>query len=58
MNQGEKQIYGTQFFRDKKTGKMIPRPIMDKKNVNKKRKKIGIKTTLEENLKEMNKQLK
>lgn len=55
INKGEKQIYGTQFFRDHKTKELKSREIFDKKNVNKLRKKVGIKTTVEEELIKLNK---
>jgi len=40
VNQGKKQIYGTQFYR--KAGKLIPRPIKDRKNLDKLRKSVGL----------------
>jgi len=42
VNTGEKQLYGTQFYRDKK-GVLAPRPIKDKKNLDKRRKEVGLK---------------
>lgn len=42
VNKGEKQIYGTQFYR--KNEELIPRPIKDKKNIEKIRKAIGLET--------------
>ncbi len=41
VNQGKKQKYGTQFF--KKKGGYISKPIYNKKSINKRRKKIGLK---------------
>lgn len=51
VGQDKKQIYGTQFFRDKKTGKMQLHPVENLKDVNALRKEAGIKTTVEEDLK-------
>lgn len=52
INNGEKQIYGTQFQR---SGSMFePFPIENEKEVNKRRKDMGL-STLEEYLKEVNK---
>jgi hypothetical protein len=42
INEKRKQLYGTQYFFDNKTRKNIPFPIIDKKNVNKRRLKMGI----------------
>jgi len=42
VNTGEKQLYGTQFHRDKK-GVLVPRPIKDKENLDKRRKRVGLK---------------
>ena len=43
VNFGKKQIYGTQFYFNKKTKKFGPRPIKDLKNLSKRRyqKKLG-----------------
>lgn len=41
VNQGKKQKYGTQFYLNK-NGELIPRPIYDKKNLNKRRRKVGL----------------
>jgi len=50
VNKGKKQIYGTQFYLSK-NGKLIPRPIYDKKNLDKRRKKLdlGILRNIEKN---------
>ena len=40
IRQGKKQIYGTQFFRDKKTGNMRLRPVENYKIANNLRKKL------------------
>jgi translation initiation factor 6 (eIF-6) len=50
VNKGKKQIYGTQFYLNK-NGKLIPRPIYDKKNLDKRRKKLdlGILRNIEKN---------
>lgn len=40
-HQGKKQIYGTQFQREK-NGKLVPFPIKDIKNIDKRRKQAGI----------------
>ncbi len=42
VNDGKKQIYGTQFYKNKKTGKLIPKPIKNPKNVNEIRKSVGL----------------
>lgn len=55
INQGKKQKFGTQFIR--KENKLVPRPIIDKRNVNKRRKEYNL-DTLEENIKRMNKKKK
>ncbi|PQJ80101.1 DUF6624 domain-containing protein [Polaribacter porphyrae] len=47
MRNGKKQIYGTQAFWDKKLGKMKIYPIKNPKNVNEKRKKLGLGTVEE-----------
>ncbi|MDP2947485.1 MAG: hypothetical protein Q8N88_05210 [Nanoarchaeota archaeon] len=41
LNSGKKQIYGTQFHRDKKLN-LVPRPIKDIKNLDKRRKSVGL----------------
>lgn len=41
VNNGKKQIYGTQFFRNPK-GKLVPRPMVDASRVNKRRSRIGL----------------
>jgi len=51
VNQAKKQLYGTQFYRDKR-GSLVPRPIEDMKNLNKRRKFVGLKP-FKEHLKEM-----
>lgn len=40
VNKGEKQIYGTQFYR--KSGKLVPRPIKDRKNLDQRRESVGL----------------
>ncbi|NCN07087.1 hypothetical protein GW933_00175 [Candidatus Falkowbacteria bacterium] len=42
LHEGKKQIYGTMFQRDSKGQKIISQPIADKKNVDKKRKEMGL----------------
>jgi hypothetical protein len=41
VNKGKKQVYGTQSYRDEK-GKAILFPVEDEKNLNKRRKEIGL----------------
>ena len=41
VNQGKKQLYGTQFYLNK-SGKFVPRPIQDLKNVDERRTKFGL----------------
>lgn len=41
VNKGKKQMYGTQFFVNK-NGKFVPRPIYNKKDLNKRRKDVGL----------------
>jgi len=41
VHEGEKQIYGTQFHRDKKLN-LVPRPIGDIKNLDKRRKSVRL----------------
>lgn len=43
VNAGEKQLYGTQFYRDKR-GVLVPYPIKDKKNLDKRRKEVGLES--------------
>jgi hypothetical protein len=57
MYQGKEQIYGTQgSYKSLKDGtsQMIIYPIKDPQNVNKRRKKVGFDTTVEEYAKKMN----
>lgn len=42
VNQGKKQKYGTQFFKDKKTGELKPKPIKNKNLVDVLRKSVGL----------------
>jgi hypothetical protein len=42
IKEKKKQMYGTQYFFDSKTKKNIPLPIRDKRNVNKRRLKMGM----------------
>lgn len=42
INQGKKQIYGTQIGKDKKTGKYFVEPLEDPLNVDKRRKEVGL----------------
>ncbi len=58
MNKNKKQVYGTQFYAIGKIengvykrGKSILWPIEDEKNVNSRRKEIGINITIEEDIK-------
>lgn len=41
VNRGKKQVYGTQFYINKNRD-LVPRPIQDKKNLDKWRKKVGL----------------
>lgn len=41
VHEGKEQLYGTQFYLDKK-GKYGPQPIKDRKNLNKRRKELGM----------------
>jgi hypothetical protein len=52
VGEGKKQIYGTQFKKD--NGNMVPYPIEDAINVNKRREEVGL-GTLEDYMIEMNK---
>jgi len=49
--EGKPQIYGTQFFKDKKTNKMQVKLVQDIKKADILRKKVGIETTIKEDLK-------
>ncbi len=42
VNSGQKQIYGTQFYFNKKTKKFGPRPINDRKNLFKRRRQMKL----------------
>ncbi len=42
VNEGKKQKYGTQFYKDKINGKLIPKPIKNLKNVDKLRISVGL----------------
>lgn len=57
VGRGKKQRYGTQFFKDKKTGKIKLRPVENIKKINKMRKMVGIKTTIEDDLKVIKRRL-
>lgn len=52
LHEHKPQVFGTQFRWNKK-GKLEPRPIKDRKNVNKRRKKYSL-PTLEQNTREIN----
>ncbi len=54
LREEKKQLYGTQFQRDLKHNRIISQPIEDIKNVNARRKKIGLRP-LKEELAVMNK---
>lgn len=41
VHEGKEQLYGTQFYLDKQ-GKYGPQPIKDRKNLNKRRKEMGM----------------
>jgi hypothetical protein len=41
VNEGKKQLFGTQFYKNKKCI-FRPRPIRDMKNLDKRRKKYGL----------------
>ncbi len=47
MEQGKKQIYGSQLMWDQNTGKYIVYPIEDPDNVDKRRAEVGLKTLSE-----------
>lgn len=51
VNAGKKQIYGTQFYRAGK--RLIPRPIADRRSVNRRRATVGL-NTLKVNTAEIN----
>lgn len=53
----KQQVFGTQFRRKNEKAKFEPRPIKDKKNVNKRRKAYGL-PTIEENTNRINKEHK
>ncbi|OGZ73479.1 MAG: hypothetical protein A3A98_01375 [Candidatus Staskawiczbacteria bacterium RIFCSPLOWO2_01_FULL_40_39] len=42
VSEGKKQIYGTQFYKDKKSGQLMPRPIKNPSQVDKVRKSVGL----------------
>lgn len=44
VNEGRPQLYGTQFFSDKKEDEMKPRPIEDIENLDKRRKEAGLES--------------
>lgn len=54
LHKEKKQLYGTQYQRDVKNDRIISQPIADKKNINARRKKIGLKP-LKKELAVMNK---
>src|SRR3989344_939187 len=43
LHEGKEQLYGTQFQRDAENNRMTSRPIVDKKNVDARRKKMGLR---------------
>jgi hypothetical protein len=43
VNNSKKQLYGTQFYRDKR-GVLIARPIKNKDNLDKRRKAVGLES--------------
>jgi hypothetical protein len=43
VNQGNPQIYGTQFYRDKNS-RLVPRPIWEAEKLDERRKKAGLGT--------------
>lgn len=53
VNSGKKQIYGTQFYKNK-NGKLDLKPIRDRKNADKRRKKMGL-SFLSQGIQEINK---
>ena len=42
VNQGKRQIYGSQIHTDKETGEMYVAPLIDPENVNKRRTEVGL----------------
>lgn len=42
MNEGKKQKYGTQFFKDEKTGELKPKPVKNQNHVDVLRKSVGL----------------
>lgn len=48
INSGKKQLYGTQYMMNKKNDGMIPQPIQDPKNVEKRRKEVGLSSMKDE----------
>ena len=54
IHEGKKQTYGTQFERDTKNNRIVSQPIADKKNINQRRKKMGLQP-LKDDLLFMNK---
>lgn len=46
IHQGQPQIYGTQFYTDEQ-GELVPRPIEDLENVDKRRAEVGLNTLAE-----------
>ena len=43
VGQDKKQIYGTQFYRNAR-GQLVPRPIKDRKNLDKRRREAGMES--------------
>lgn len=43
VSEGKLQIYGSQFHKDKSTGKMIPWPIADAAQLDSRRKQVGLR---------------
>jgi hypothetical protein len=43
VGQGKKQVYGTQFYRNAR-GQLVPRPIKDRKNLDKRRREAGMES--------------
>lgn len=42
VSEGKKQIYGTQFYKDNKSGKLKPRPIKNSSQIDMVRKSVGL----------------
>ncbi|TSC96384.1 MAG: Uncharacterized protein Athens101426_389 [Parcubacteria group bacterium Athens1014_26] len=42
INEGKKQLFGTQFITNKQNNKLTPRPIKDIKNLEKRRKEYNL----------------